>query len=347
MNKRLGPFLHVAFWAFMFLSPLSFLRGQGMSVLHYLALCMTPLLMMVSFYANYLWLTPRLFVTGKHRYFLLINLVLILCLGAGLHYWTIYCHQWFNPQTNQYRPEPLAIEEVFFILRDTVTLGIFAAVGTAIVLAQRWEHNEKARRDAEAARIDAELKTLRNQINPHCLLNTLNNIYALTAFDTEKAQTAIQQLSKMLRHLLYDYEQPTVPLRDEVDFLQNYINLMKIRQSGKLDITFDVDVRCDGVKIVPLILIPLVENAFKHGISPTQPNFIHIRLYADCEQIDFSIDNSNHPKTGNDCSGHGIGLTQVTKRLEIAYAGRYAWQHGPSDDNAAYCSHINIKLAKA
>jgi len=344
MNKRLGPFLHVAFWAFMFLSPLSFLRGQGMSVLHYLALCMTPLLMMVSFYANYLWLTPRLFVTGKHRYFLLINLVLILCLGAGLHYWTIYCHQWFNPQTNQYRPEPLAIEEVFFILRDTVTLGIFAAVGTAIVLAQRWEHNEKARRDAEAARIDAELKTLRNQINPHFLLNTLNNIYALTAFDTEKAQTAIQQLSKMLRHLLHDYEQPTVPLRDEVDFLQNYINLMKIRLPQSVDVNFQLNILNQELPIAPMIFISLVENAFKHGVSPTGASFIHISITGSTNEIVCDIQNSNHPKTASDHSGHGIGLQQVERRLELAYKGRYEWQQGPSADGNTYQSKIIIRL---
>ena len=188
MNKQLGPFLHLAFWAFMFLSPLSFMRGQGVTLLRYLATCMTPLLMMVIFYANYLWLTPRFFVAGKHRFFFFINLLLIVLLGIGLHYWTIFFHQLFPSAVHQRINAPMAIEEVFFILRDSVTLGIFAAVGTAIVLAQRWEHNEKARHEAEAARTEAELKTLRNQINPHFLLNTLNNIYALTAFDTPKAR---------------------------------------------------------------------------------------------------------------------------------------------------------------
>ena len=237
MNKRLSLFLHVAFWAFMFLSPLSFMRGQGLTLVQYLTSCMTPLLMMVIFYINFLWLTPRFFAAGKHRYFLLINLVLIVLLGVGLHYWTIFAHQMFGPVAHHRNHTPMPIDQVLFILRDIVTLGIFAAVATAIILAQRWEHHEKARREAEAARTDAELKTLRNQINPHFLLNTLNNIYALTAFDAPKAQEAIQELSKMLRHLLYDYEQPTVPLKDEVEFLQNYINLMKIRlpESVKVD----------------------------------------------------------------------------------------------------------------
>ena len=136
MNKRLSPFLHVAFWAFMFLSPLSFLRGQGLTLVQYLTSCMTPLLMMVIFYTNYLWLTPRFFAAGRHRYFLLINLVIIVLLGVGLHYWTIFAHQVFGPVAHLRNHEPMAIDQVLFILRDIVTLGIFAAVATAIVLAQ-------------------------------------------------------------------------------------------------------------------------------------------------------------------------------------------------------------------
>ena len=223
-------------------------------------------------------------------------------------------------------------------------LGIFAAVATAIVLAQRWEHNEKARREAEAARTDAELKTLRNQINPHFLLNTLNNIYALTAFDAPKAQEAIQELSKMLRHLLYDYEQPTVPLKDEVEFLENYINLMKIRLPESVEVDYQLSIANLQVPVAPMIFISLVENAFKHGVSPTEPSFIHIRIEADQQQIACDIQNTNHPKTASDHSGHGIGLKQVQRRLDLAYPGRYIWQRGTSEDQKTYCSKIILKL---
>jgi sensor histidine kinase YesM len=344
MNKRLSLFLHVAFWAFMFLSPLSFMRGQGLTLVQYLTSCMTPLLMMVIFYINFLWLTPRFFAAGKHRYFLLINLVLIVLLGVGLHYWTIFAHQMFGPVAHHRNHTPMPIDQVLFILRDIVTLGIFAAVATAIILAQRWEHHDKARREAEAARTDAELKTLRNQINPHFLLNTLNNIYALTAFDAPKAQEAIQELSKMLRHLLYDYEQPTVPLKDEVEFLQNYINLMKIRLPESVKVDYQLTIANSQLPVAPMIFISLVENAFKHGVSPTEPSFISIHIEADQQQITCDIRNSNHPKTASDRSGHGIGLKQVQRRLELAYPKRYTWQQGVSSDGKTYSSSITIQV---
>lgn len=344
MNKRVSLFLHLAFWAFMFLSPLSYMRGHGVTLTQYLMNCMMPLLMMVVFYANYLWLTPRLFVAGKHRYFLLINLMLIVSLGIFLHYWMDLAREMFVPAQSTHKTLPMALDEIFFILRDIINLGIFAAVATAIVLAQRWENHEKARHEAEAARTEAELKTLRNQINPHFLLNTLNNIYALTAFDTPKAQEAIQELSKMLRHVLYDNDQPTIPLQNEVEFLQNYINLMKIRLPQSVEVTSKWSTANGQLPVAPMIFISLVENAFKHGVSPTEPSFIHINLKATEHEIVCDIRNSNHPKAANDHSGHGIGLQQVQRRLELSYPDQYVWEKGVSDDGKVYTSRITIKM---
>lgn len=341
MNKRLSLFLHVAFWAFMFLSPLSYMRGHGVTLTQYLMNCMMPLLMMVVFYANYLWLTPRLFVAGKHSYFLLINLVIVVSLGIGLHYWMDFARQLYQPK-HSYSHIPMALDELFFILRDIINLGIFAAVGTALVLGQRWQHNDQARREAEAARIDAELSNLRSQINPHFLLNTLNNIYALTAFDPTKAQEAIQELSKLLRYILYDTQQSMVPLKDEVEFIENYVQLMRIRLPQSVDVNCQFSIGNSQLTIAPLLFISLVENAFKHGVSPTEPSFIHISIEADEQQIICDIQNSNHPKAANDHSGHGIGLQQVQRRLDLAYPGRYTWQRHISDDGKIYQSKITL-----
>ena len=341
MNKRLSLVLHVAFWAFMFLSPLSYMRGHGVTLTQYLMNCMMPLLMMVVFYANYLWLTPRLFVAGKHSYFLIINLVIVVSLGIGLHYWMDFARQLYQPK-HSYSHIPMALDELFFILRDIINLGIFAAVGTALVLGQRWQHNDQARREAEAARIDAELSNLRSQINPHFLLNTLNNIYALTAFDPTKAQEAIQELSKLLRYILYDTQQSMVPLKDEVEFIENYVQLMRIRLPHSVDVNCQFSIGNSQLTIAPLLFISLVENAFKHGVSPTEPSFIHISIEADEQQIICDIQNSNHPKAANDHSGHGIGLQQVQRRLDLAYPGRYTWQRHISDDGKIYQSKITL-----
>jgi len=339
IKKQLKVFLHVAFWAFMFLSPMQYMRGTGTSMLHYLMNCMTPLTLMVVFYTNYKWLTPRYFVAGKHRYFLLINLAMIIAFTVLLHYWMDFTNSVFPPNPAQYRVQD-ALDAFLYVVRDLMNFMIFATAATCLKLAQQWMWADRAIKNAEAATVHAELSNLRNQINPHFLLNTLNNIYALTAFDTPKAQEAIQELSKMMRHILYDYQQPIVPLLEETEFLQNYINLMRIRLPNSVEVNSKFVVANSNLKVAPMLFISLVENAFKHGVSPTEPSFIHIVIEADENQIVCDIQNSNHPKNAGDNSGHGIGLQQVQRRLELSYHERYSWQRGVSEDGKTYYSRI-------
>lgn len=342
MNKRVVILLHVAVWVLMFITPLTYMRGYGFSLLRYLMMCASPLLLMIVFYLNYLWLTPHYFVKGKHRYYLLVNLVMVVCLGIALHYWMTFVHSYFEAAHHLPPRNPMVLDSLFFILRDIFNLVVAAGIATTIVLAMRWQHSEEARLEAEAARAEAELRNLRSQINPHFLLNTLNNIYALTAFDAPKAQEAIQQLSKMLRHMLYDNQETEVALKDEMQFLENYISLMRIRLPQHVEVRFTQDIANPDKKVAPLILISLVENAFKHGVSPTERSFIHIDVVQQASSLTVKIENSNHPKTERDRSGHGIGLQQVQKRLDLSYPGRYQWEKGVS--GATYYSHIAISL---
>ena len=244
MNKHLAGLCHVALWAFMFLSPLTFWRGTGIKFMQYLMYCMQPAMLMIVFYLNYLYLAPKLFVAGKHRYDLLINLAMISVFSIALHYWTDFAndlygvHQRFDDTIN----------DVVNIMREGLNFCIFAGGSTALALARKWVTAEQKLRESETARIQSELKNLRSQINPHFLLNTLNNIYALTAIDQTRAQNAIQQLSKMLRHLLYDNQEREVTLADEMQFIENYIALMKIRLSQNVEVTFHRQVALPGIK---------------------------------------------------------------------------------------------------
>ena len=340
MNKHLAGLCHVALWAFLFLSPLTYWRGTGIKFVQYLMYCMQPLMLMIVFYANYLFLAPKLFVAGKHRYDLLINLVMITTFGIALHYWTDFANNLYGVHARF----DDAINDVTNILRDCLNFAIFAGGSTALALARKWVNADQKLQESEAARAKAELYNLRSQINPHFLLNTLNNIYALTAINQERAQDAIQQLSKMLRHMLYDNQESSVALNDELQFLENYISLMKIRLSANVDVKFTHNVEVPGVRIAPLIFISLVENAFKHGISPTDHSFVHIDISATDHDINCRIENSNHPKSNQDRSGHGIGLNQVQRRLDLAYPNRYKWVKGTNEDGSIYTSAIHIDL---
>ena len=338
INKHLAGACHMALWAFLFLSPLTYWRGTGFNFMHYLMTCMTPLFQMIVFYLNYVVLAPKLFVRGKHRYDLLINILLLTTLGTILHFWMVYVNSIYVPNSNIADD---AIGTISYIARNSLNLAIFAGGATALALARRWVTTDQKLKEVEAERATAELRNLRSQINPHFLLNTLNNIYALTAFDTPKAQQAIQELSKMLRHILYDYQQPKVALSDEVEFLQNYVNLMRIRLSDSVDVKFQTFIANPQLEVAPMVFISLVENAFKHGVSPSEPSFIHIQIESADNQIVCDIQNSNHPKTANDHSGHGIGLQQVQRRLDLSYPDHYQWEHGPTDDGI-YRSRIVI-----
>jgi LytS/YehU family sensor histidine kinase len=301
---------------------------------------MQPLVVMVVFYLNYLVLAPKLFVAGKHRYDLLINVVLLISLGTLVHYWMDFVNGMFVPG---YRDQD-TVGTLSYIARDVLNLAIFAAGATALALARRWVTADQKLKEMEAARAQAELRNLRNQINPHFLLNTLNNIYALTAFDTAKAQEAIQVLSKMMRHILYDYQKPMIPLKEEIDFLENYVKLMRIRLPQSVEVTFNAVQPTGTVEVAPMILISLVENAFKHGTSPTEKSFVHINISTNGQQLICDIQNSNNPKTASDHSGHGIGLQQVERRLQLAYPDRYTWEQGTRDNDKTYYSTITIQL---
>ena len=340
MNRHIAGLCHVALWAFLFLSPLTYWRGTGIRFVQYLMYCMQPLMLMIIFYSNYLYLAPKFFVAGKHRYDLLINLVMITTFGIALHYWTDYANNLYGVHVRF----DDAISDVTNILRDCLNFAIFAGGSTALALARKWFTADQKLQESEAARAKAELYNLRSQINPHFLLNTLNNIYALTAIDQERAQDAIQQLSKMLRHMLYDNQESSVALSDELQFLENYISLMKIRLSANVDVTFAHNVEMPGVRIAPLIFISLIENAFKHGISPTEQSFVHIEINATDHDINCRIENSNHPKSNQDRSGHGIGLNQVQRRLDLAYPNHYKWVKGTNEDGTIYTSAIHIDL---
>lgn len=150
------------------------------------------------------------------------------------------------------------------------------------------------------------------------------------------------ELSRLLRYMLYENQSDRVSLSKEIEFLRNYIALMKLRINDDVDVRVEFEVS-DNKEIVvaPLIFISLVENAFKHGISPTEHSFIHINLKADHEHLRFYCANSNFPKNKmTDKAPGGIGLKQVASRLELSYPGRYKWTSGISDDEKEYRSEI-------
>lgn len=349
-NILLKPnfWIQVVVWVALFMMPFTFVRpNQSIDIKTYLLLAIQPTAMLFLFYANYLYLL-RNFFEGKKRTFWIVNVLLVSVLSFGVH--ESMEVMWKNehkvkdepPREEVRRKKPRPLNFLVF-LREFFNFSVVVGVAGAVAMGERWSKIENARKEAENAKTQAELSNLRSQINPHFLLNTLNNIYALTAFDKDKAQTAIMELSKMLRHILYDNQQPFVPLKEEVVFLHNYTELMKIRLPKNVKVTEEINVpeNC-RTKVAPMIFISLIENAFKHGISPTDESFIRIMISAEGGKVVCHIENTNYPKAETDRSGHGVGLQQVLKRLELTYPGKYEWLKGKIRNSNVYSSKIII-----
>jgi hypothetical protein len=315
--------------------------SNGIDLIRYLRHCAVPVCYMLVFYLDYLLWVPRYLFTNRMRSFIIGNAVTITVAALLLH---LSQGMMTPPPPANGGPHIMAPHWVFYI-RDLIVMIFVAGLSTAIRTSLRWRRTEEQLIEAEQQKAEAELKNLKNQLNPHFLLNTLNNIYALIAFNSDKAQEAVQELSRLLRYMLYDNQDNFVPLEKEMDFIRNYVSLMRIRLSSQVNLT--VRLEPDPGKelvITPLLFISLIENAFKHGISPTEPSFISIAITGhENGEVRCEIMNSNYPKTPTDKSGSGIGLQQVQRRLDLTYPGHYEWRHAVSDDGSRYTSVLTIQ----
>lgn len=187
-------------------------------------------------------------------------------------------------------------------------------------------HTEKERQDMvrlEKENLKYQLESLRYQINPHFFMNTLNNIHALVDLDPEKAKESIVELSKLMRHVLYDSDKATIPLSQELGFLENYIALMRIRFPEDVDIVFEHPDGDQGAEVPPLVFSSFVENAFKHGMSYEKKSFVHIRVSLDADKIIFRCLNSRSPQRTDAGTDKGVGIANSRQRFDLLYGGNY------------------------
>lgn len=242
-----------------------------------------------------------------------LGLVLTLLLYRGLSTFFIdpIIYGWNRPASSFFYPLafPVALMDIGFVS------------GAAIAIKQIRQQLRRAKVEQILIRekLETELKYLRNQTNPHFLFNTLNNIYALARKKSDETPDAVMKLSKLLRFMLYDAAKPLISVDDEIKMLEDYIDLEKIRYNGKLTVSFLKDMSDDHELISPLLLLPFIENAFKHGASESRfISFIHVEMKLHDGILKFSVKNSKE-NNGCKCAGATIGLNNVKRQLELLY----------------------------
>ena len=337
-KKDLGLFLlQAAIWAILILLPMlvSWLTTRNWEYAANTALLSLYMLQspMLVYFANFYIFDRWLFSKRRYGWFALANLLLMLLLNWGLF------------RINDYAPEMPEIAWagmflgffVYFLLNLAM---IAAALGLRHFI--RVQRIRQQLQEEKARHTEAELAWLKNQINPHYLFNTLNNISSLAAIDGEATQEAIAQLSDLLRYAMYETNKVAVPLQGEVDFMSNYIALMKLRVGRNTVVNTHFSIQNPQMEIAPLLFISIIENAFKHGVSSNKPSHIIIRMEQHDDKLSFECRNSNYPKAATDRSGKGIGIENTRRRLNLLYPDRYTWDQGICDNGESYFSKILI-----
>lgn len=212
---------------------------------------------------------------------------------------------------------------------------------TGMKISVNWAHTSQQKAEIEKENIKNELAFLRNQINPHFLMNTLNNIHSLVDFDTKTAKSSIAKLSVLMRYVLYESSEKPTTLVKEINFIESYIKLMELRYSEEVEIKFERPIDIPNTSIHPLLFTNILENAFKYGISPDEKSFVHISLLIHENEIEFSTLNSLHQKQ-DEIEQSGIGIKNTEKRLKLLYNNNYTFAYNENEN--VYRSTIKIPI---
>ena len=316
--------LHLLFWMLVYLFFIVFFgrssRDYGITIIFVSMLL--PLSIVTTYFLNY-FLIPRYLFTKKYgKFVLFVFYTFVVSIWLEVFISLIVFILITNYQADQMNPSS------FDGLLLMVGLYFIIIIAVAIKLVRRSFQIQKQNTELDNRRFqmeiklkEAELKLLKAQIHPHFLFNTLNNLYGLTLDKSDEAPKLVLQLSEILDYILYRCDEKLVSINEELTILKNYIEIEKIRYSGKLKLTDDFQKETGNLRIAPLILLPFVENAFKHGVSHFPGvAFVNIKISIVETNLFFKIENSKNPAVNKEAEHtKGVGLKNVRKRLDLIY----------------------------
>ena len=304
-----------------------------------------PLKISATYFTLYV-LIDRLLMQKKYTAFLLLLVLSMAGFGIilrAISYYIIY---------PVYYPDGLGMPLLFLpkiLISIFVTYSIVAIVASFHLIKHYYKHQEATKllrqtaEQLEKEKLEAELKLLKSQINPHFLFNTLNNLYVLTLNNSAKAPEMVHRLSQLMSYMLYDSNQSEVSLEKEVQYIRNYIDLEKVRYGERLEVMLRIYEKIENIMVPPLLILPFVENSFKHGASNQLNNgWIHIDVGVQEKILIIKVENSKPEFNTENKFASGIGLANVKKRLKHLYDERYSLQL--FDEQDTYLAVLKLSL---
>ena len=304
------------------------------------------ILVIVFFYINYLWLVPNYLNKSKFLiYFVTIFLMLSTCYYATVSYTS---HKYKvedlerkaqnQPGLQHHRPPQF---RGYFSALFCLTI---LALSTSIRVTEGWYSSEKQKKEMENQKLGAELSLLKSQINPHFFFNTLNSIYSLAIVKSSRTPEAVLKLSELMRYIIYDTERKLVPLSKEVEYIANYIELQRLRLPDEVKVKLKTDLGDADAFIEPLLLLPFVENAFKHGVDVEKGGTILIDIKLTGNELKLHVVNPLVNEVNSIVDKHrGIGVNNTLKRLKLLYQDNYTFTAGPVKKNYVVDLVVKIK----
>jgi len=340
-------FQHIIFWLFYFLLwSITFANLYYSSetfIKSYLRACgeiisVMPVRILATYFTLYL-LDWKEFISGNFAKTILVFLVSVAFFGLLHRLSDYYLATQFS--TNK----EIAFFHISQIIRDLVNTYSIVAVAATFKLIRQWHKSQQNSSRLEREKLQAELSLLKTQIHPHFLFNTLNNLYALTLKKSDTAPEIVLRISELLSYVLYECNADRVCLEKEIGLLNNYIALEQIRYGKRLQIDYKIKGEVSGKIIAPMLLLPFVENGFKHGVSgEINEPWIKIYVNVEAETLHLYVENSKSEVTARDSHRYkeGIGIANVKKRLNLAYSNRFTLKI--EDKGVSFCVNFKLQL---
>jgi len=341
LNKIFIVIFHIVGWILLYLLP-PLITQSDIKPPENFGDILNWILVIVFFYINYLWLVPHYLSKSRFMiYFLTIFLMLSTCYFAAASYarhkYKIEALERKDNNRSHHRPPRF---RGYFSALFCLTI---LAISTSIRVTEGWYSNEKQKKEMENQKLGAELSLLKSQINPHFFFNTLNSIYSLAIVKSNRTPEAVLKLSELMRYIIYDTERKLVPLSKEVEYIANYIELQRLRLPDEVKVKFKTNLGEGDAFIEPLLLLPFVENAFKHGVDVEKGGTILIEIGLIGNELRLHVVNPLVNEGNTIVDKHrGIGVNNTLKRLKLLYDDNFTFTAGPVKKN--YIVDLVLKI---